>query len=153
MTLARTRFATLFATALLCGSAPILATAAPGDATVRLEVTGVRNASGDVGCMIFSAPEGYPEDHGKALREKHARIEAGRAVCEFEQLAPGSYAAIVWHDENLNGKMDRNFMGIPQEGYGASNNVRPRFSAPGFREASFVVKAGAVTTQALQLGY
>ena len=87
MTLARTRFATLFATALLCGSAPMLATAAPGDATVRLEVTGVRNASGDVGCMIFSAPEGYPEDHGKALREKHARIEAGRAVCEFEQLA------------------------------------------------------------------
>jgi uncharacterized protein (DUF2141 family) len=143
---------TLLAAALLCGSALNPAVASI-DATVRLDISGVRNDKGDVGCLLFSAAEGYPEDHTKALREKHTAIAGDRAVCEFDRLAPGTYAAMVWHDENRNGKMDRNFMGIPQEGYGASNNVRPRFSAPGFKEASFVVSAGAVTRLNIQMGY
>ena len=49
--------------------------------------------------------------------------------------------------------MDKNFVGMPTEGYMASNSVRPKLSAPGFKEAAFVVKPGAVTTQSLTIGY
>jgi uncharacterized protein (DUF2141 family) len=129
------------------------ANAAPGDGVVRIDIDGVRNTRGDVACLLFNQADGYPEDHAKAYREKHAAIDQNRAVCEFKDLAPGTYAAIVFHDENLSGKLDKNLFGMPQEGYGASNNVRPRFSAPGFQPASFAVTAGGVTPLTIQLGY
>jgi uncharacterized protein (DUF2141 family) len=144
---------------LLATSALLGALLAPGasafasDTTVRLEISGLRNDKGDVGCLLFSAADGYPDDHAKAHREIHSAIAAERANCVFADLRPGTYAAIVWHDENRNGKIDRNFVGIPTEGYMASNGVRPKFSAPGFKEASFVVKAGAVTTQSFAISY
>jgi uncharacterized protein (DUF2141 family) len=124
-----------------------------GEETVVLDITGLRNARGDVGCLLFNQADGYPEVHAKALREIHAAIDGSRATCEFKRLAPGTYAAIVFHDENLNGHLDKNFLGVPQEGFGASNNVRPRFSAPGFQEAGFAVKAGAASVLSIQMGY
>jgi len=42
----------------------------------------------------------------------------------FPGVAPGRYAVSVFHDENSNGKMDTNFIGIPREGVGASNNAK-----------------------------
>jgi uncharacterized protein (DUF2141 family) len=129
------------------------ANAAPGDGVVRIDIAGVRNTRGDVGCLLFNQADGYPEVHAKAHREIRAPILQDRAVCEFKDLAPATYAAIVFHDENLSGKLDKNLFGMPQEGYGASNNVRPRLSAPGFQPASFTVVAERVTTQTIQLGY
>jgi uncharacterized protein (DUF2141 family) len=142
-----------FSSTLFCAMALHSAFAEPTDASVRIEVSGLRGARGDVGCLLFGTADGYPEIHVKAYRELHAPIERAGAVCAFSKVAPGTYAAIVFHDENLNGKLDKNFVGMPQEGYGASNNVRPRFSAPGFLEASFVVAAGAVTPVNIQVGY
>ena len=127
--------------------------AAPSGATVRAEMANLRNARGDVGCLLFNAPDGYPDAHPKAHREMHAAIDGGRAVCDFTDLAPGTYAVIVFHDENLNGKLDKNFLGMPQEGYGASNNVRPKLSAPAFKDASFSVSPGATSTLTIQMGY
>jgi uncharacterized protein (DUF2141 family) len=123
------------------------------DASLRIEISDVRNATGDIGCLIFNGPDGYPESHEKAHRESHVKIMSGAAVCEFKNLIPGEYAAIVFHDENLNGKLDKNFLGIPREGYGASNNVRPAMSAPGFKEAAFGVKAAVRTTITIKMGY
>jgi len=39
----------------------------------------------------------------------------------------GKYAVSVFHDENSNGKLDTNFLGIPREGVGASNNAKGHF--------------------------
>jgi uncharacterized protein (DUF2141 family) len=41
------------------------------------------------------------------------------------------------HDENMNGKLDKNFVGAPKEGYGASNNPKKRMGPPKFDEAKF----------------
>jgi uncharacterized protein (DUF2141 family) len=129
------------------------ALAEPTGASLRIDVAGLRNARGDVGCLLFGRADGYPEAYAKAYRELHAPIEKAGAACVFQNLAPGTCAAIVFHDENLNGKLDKSFVGIPQEGYGASNNVRPRFSAPGFVDASFVIAPGAVRQVNIQVGY
>ena len=40
----------------------------------------------------------------------------------FNNLAPGSYVASVQHDEDGNGKLKTNFIGMPKEGIGLSNN-------------------------------
>ncbi len=132
---------------------PFGSSAAPADATLRVEITNLRSTQGEVGCLIFNSPDGYPETRTKAYKTLRATIEGGHALCEFKNVAPGTYAAIIGHDENRNGKVDKNFIGAPREGYAASNNVRHKMSAPGFQEASFAVPAGAVTSINVQVGY
>lgn len=132
---------------------PLWSLAATSDVPVQVEIGSLRNTKGDVICLLFNSPEGFPETHAKAYKEVHASIDAGRAVCDFKDVTPGTYALIAFHDENHNGKMDKNFMGIPQEGYLASNNVRPMMSAPEFKDASFTVPAAPASTIKLLMRY
>lgn len=132
---------------------PLWSNAAPTAALVHIEITSLRNAQGDVRCLIFNSKDGYPETHAKAYKEMYAAIEKGHAVCEFKDVAPGTYAVIVFHDENQNSKLDKNFMGMPQEGYATSNNVHHVMSAPEFNETSFAVPAAAVTPIKVQVRY
>lgn len=71
-----------------------------------------------------------------------ATITKGWAVCSFEGVAPGDYAISVFHDENANGGLDRNFRGIPNEGVDASNDAPGRFGPPKFADARFVYAGG-----------
>jgi len=65
----------------------------------------------------------------------------------FDGLQPGRYAVAIIHDENSNKRLDTNFMGIPKEGYGVSNNIVNMFGPPGFDESSFSLKDGVFTTE------
>lgn len=143
----------VYAALLVLALLPLGTRAAPTDASVRVEISSLRNTRGDVGCLLFNAPEGYPETHAKAYGELHVAIDTDHAVCEFKGVAPGTYAVIAMHDENQNGKLDKNFLGVPSEGYAASNNVRPLLSAPEFKAASFFVPAAALTTIKVQIRY
>ena len=53
--------------------------------------------------------------------------------------APGTYAVAVYHDENDNHHFDRTLLGLPAEGYGFSNNVKPLFGLPSFASVTFPV--------------
>ena len=55
----------------------------------------------------------------------------------FPGIAPGTYAVSVYHDENSNDKLDTNFLGIPREGVGASNNAHGHMGPPKFDSAKF----------------
>lgn len=52
-------------------------------------------------------------------------------------LPYGDYSIAIYHDINDDGKCNRNWIGIPTEPYGFSNNVRVRFSAPSFEKTKF----------------
>ncbi len=52
-------------------------------------------------------------------------------------IPDGKYAVKIFHDENNNGKMDTNFVGIPKEKWGTSNNVKAKFAPPNFKEMIF----------------
>lgn len=54
-------------------------------------------------------------------------------------LPPGEYALSVFHDVDDDGKLERNFIGIPKEPAGLSNNLRPKFGPPRFKDAKFTV--------------
>jgi uncharacterized protein (DUF2141 family) len=64
-------------------------------------------------------------------------ISYGQSVCEFVGVASERYAVSVFHDENSNGKLDRNLLGIPREGVGASNNAVGHFGPLKFDDAAF----------------
>jgi len=126
---------------------PVLAAAAPPQAApqaslIHVEITGLRNDKGQVLCEIFSSPEGFPKDRSKAVARMKTDISGGHAVCEFPGLAAGTYAVAVFHDENSNGKLDTNFIGVPREGVGASNNAIRRWGPPKFSAAAFQLSGG-----------
>jgi uncharacterized protein (DUF2141 family) len=133
-----------FFTACLC--AAICVTAAgqqPSEPNVIVvKITGLRNNNGQVLCAIFSSAADFPKNRDKATAVTKSQISDRQAVCKFATVAPGTYAVSVIHDENSNGKLDTNFMGIPREGVGASNNTKPRFGPPKFAAAAFTFSGG-----------
>lgn len=68
-----------------------------------------------------------------------AGIRDKEASLSFTNIPPGIYAIFLFHDTNNNNRMDKNFLGIPKEGYGASRNRLPFAAAPGFQENKFQV--------------
>ena len=115
---------------------------------LTIKVTGVRNAKGKIGVALFQGEAGFP-DGSKALRKQQAEIDGRSQSAEvvFRDLPPGIYAISVLHDENMNGKLDKNFLGIPQEGYGFSNNPGKKMRAANFDEAKFSLNAPEQTIE------
>ena len=66
-------------------------------------------------------------------------VEGGRAEGVIE-LREGTYAIGFYIDKNQNEKIDTNFLGIPKEQFGFSNDVMGKFGPPSFEAASFVHK-------------
>lgn len=97
--------------------------AASHDCTLRIHVDGFRNTRGNLGTIVFASSDGWPEDENKCLRHGPAPIDKSSrtAVAEW-QLPAGNYGVAAIHDENSNHKLDRNFLGIPKEGFGFANN-------------------------------
>jgi len=65
------------------------------------------------------------------------KIRDAQARCDFEDIPLGAYALAVVHDENMNGKLDTNWLGIPTEGYGFSNEAKALLGAPSFSATRF----------------
>ena len=118
--------------------APALASAA--DLVVRIE--GVRSADGDIRVAIHRRIDGvdFPDSAGVVKARMRPAAKAGDLV--FVDLAPGEYAISAFHDENRDGDLNANPLGIPTEDHGFSNDARGMFGPPGFDAAAFTIKPG-----------
>jgi len=92
---------------------------------------------GHVRLILFNSADGFPADYRKAVLAKSYLVNSSSLQIEIPELPKGTYAVAAFHDENSNGKFDFNLVGVPKEGYGASNNARHRFGPPSFQEAMF----------------
>jgi uncharacterized protein (DUF2141 family) len=145
-------FASLLIAAALGGAATSnAATTAPAPmATLTVRVVDLRNHKGQLVYGVFTSAAGFPSDRGKSVDWQIKPID-GDVIVFTSQLPPGKYAASVLHDENCNNKMDYNFFGVPDEGYGVTNNPKPRFRAARFDEALFTLPPqGATMTISIQ---
>jgi uncharacterized protein (DUF2141 family) len=67
----------------------------------------------------------------------------GETVVTIEGVPPGTWAVLAYQDENANGELDRNLIGIPSENYGFSRDARGRFGPPSFDDAAMPIRAEA----------
>lgn len=128
----------------------LMATGA-GAGELRVAVTGARSAAGQIGCALYPGERGFPMDPASAVQLWQPADPNG-VVCRFEGLSPGSYAVAVSHDLNANRRTDTNFLGMPTEDWGVSNNARPTLRAPRFEEAAVQVTDGAPVAIEIRLG-
>jgi uncharacterized protein (DUF2141 family) len=136
------------AISLIFALLPFLFTAAlssqpPDSVTLTVRIVGARNTNGVVRVALFHNREGFPGDASKAFRTQPAKIDPQTLTAQvvFTQIPEGGYAVMVFHDENQNGKLDKKVVGIPKEGYGASNNPPKKLRAPNFDEARLALSS------------
>ena len=109
-------------------------------ADLSIEVRGVRSADGRVYVAVHGpeSKDTFPsgDDIVSGLREP-ARI--GTLHFVVNDLPAGRYAVNAFHDENDNGELDTNLVGIPSEGYGFANDPSTTFGPADFEEAAVTV--------------
>lgn len=140
--------------ALLLAFALALPAARPARAAdLSVSIVGLRSTSGVVRIALYDDARRFPDDGGQVadLVVPARELANGVLTGRFENLRPGRYAMVVFHDENANKEMDTDFIGLPVEGYGFSNDATPFLSAPPFGEAAFEVgeRGGAVRLRIL----
>src|SRR6202140_4873705 len=96
---------------------------------IHVTILNIRNSIGTVDCALFDSPNGFPRDvMHSAMRVVVMKVPNSKGRCDFEGLHSGTYALVVLHDENMNGKIVTNWLGDP----------KAAFRAPSFSNASFV---------------
>lgn len=148
----KTRLFTAFILAS-AGLAPMLSSANPAasGSDVRVITTALRNTNGQVICSLFDSADAF--DKQIAIQNVKVPTVAPETTCVFHDVKPGTYMVTVIHDENSNNKLDKNFFGIPKEGYGVSNNHTYAMSSPKYAESTFTVSGDAETVLNVSLRY
>ena len=110
--------------------------------TVNVELSGLAQASGNVYIAVYDSDDDWlGEDVVMQRKVVIAEALDGELVRAALQLPPGEYALSIYYDENNNGKLDSNFIGIPKEPVAISNNARPSFGPPKYEDAVFTLGA------------
>lgn len=115
-----------------------------GDIVIQLET--LRSTKGNIVLCVWTSAGAFPDcEKGKPIaRQSVAAATAKTTPIVFRDIAPGAIAISAFHDENDNGRFDANFIGLPLEGVGLSNNPRMGFGPPKYRSAVFTPQAGTV---------
>ncbi|MFY9641099.1 MAG: DUF2141 domain-containing protein [Rhodomicrobium sp.] len=113
-------------------------------ADLNVTVGNLRSNQGQVIICVFSADSSdkseFPDcAKGRPVRSAMAPVSGGKVVMTFNGLKDGVYSVAIIHDENGNGQLDTNFLGIPAEGVGVSTNPRV-FGKPHFEQGQFAIK-------------
>jgi len=107
-----------------------------GHAKLTVIVRNVENADGHVEVTLYNSADKWLDD---GITTKVVKARNGYVEITFENVKKGTYAVSVMHDENANGKLDSNVIGIPTESYGFSNNARGMFGPADYAESSFAL--------------
>lgn len=135
-------FSTLCSCTLLLAALPASAATAANAATVEVRVAGVAAGKGKVSVAVC--------DRARFLKQcpysASVPARAGETVVSLKEIPAGTWAVLAYQDENENGELDRNFLGIPKENYGFSRDAAGRFGPPTFDEAAIEVREGTTVT-------
>jgi len=109
---------------------------------IHVEIAGLRNNRGQVYCELFQSAEGFPSNTEGNAASTASTITNRRAGCDFENQDSGSYAILVFHDEDSTHVLELNSNGSAREGVGLSNNPEAPGALPAYDAAKFPYRTG-----------
>jgi len=116
-----------------------ISTAKGQTGTITIEIFGINKIKGLMSIGVYSNETSFPDKEGE-FKGAQINVTGQTMAHTFKDIPYGFYAIAIYHDSNLNNMLDTNFLGIPKEGYGFSNNVFGVFgSPPDFNDAGFKV--------------
>ena len=107
---------------------------------ITLTINNIEKLKGEIKVGIYNKESNFLEEDA-TVKNYSIKVKGNTAVLVINDLPAGEYAVATYHDENSDNKCNRNFIGIPTEGYGFSNNFKPKFGPPKFKDCKFSVTA------------
>ena len=104
---------------------------------INVEINGLKSSDGQLLVGLYNTKNSFLKEEYKA---NVVTIDNNKSFLVFKNIPDGTYAVSFVHDKNSNGKMDKNFMGIPKEDYGCSNNAKGFMGPPKWEDAKFELK-------------
>ena len=115
---------------------------------LHIEITNINNIKGQVLLSIHDNKDNFPYKPLKTFDLEKGDLANGRLEFFIKDIKPGEYAITVLDDRNSNRDMDKNWLGLPKEGFGFSKNVKPAFlNIPDFEKCSFEIGKEKVKTK------
>lgn len=106
---------------------------------ISLHITGVKNSKGQLAISVFSDEKSF-KDNKPLKRQFFPKTAINNGSMNISlSLAPGTYGIALLDDEDGNGEMKNNMLGIPREGFGFSNFYLSGMSRPSFSDFKFEV--------------
>lgn len=115
---------------------------AQSNANLIVNVNQIKSSKGAINVTIYNSEEDFLK---RAFMQKKKDAKPNALVFEFEDVPKGKYTVSVIHDENENGELDKNFMGIPSEPYGISKEGKSNFGPPSYKKSLFTIDNSDVT--------
>jgi len=114
---------------------------------VAVSVTGLKNNQGELFIAVYRNSASFlNKDSIPFLKFKNDIVNLKSEII-FDSLKFGYYAITCFHDENGNGTFDKNMFGMPSEDYGLSNNVKPKFGPPLWKDCKFLLDKDSLFIQ------
>jgi uncharacterized protein (DUF2141 family) len=112
------------------------------DQDITVIIKNLDSNEGQVYVALYNSQASFLDKEFKAT---FSTIENNSCEVTFKNVPKGVYAISMFHDENENKKLDSNFLGIPKEDYGCSNNAKGFMGPPNWKDAKFELKNESLT--------
>jgi uncharacterized protein (DUF2141 family) len=117
----------------------VIAIASAAAADITITVQGIRNNTGKIAALAFVNVDGFPDRVALAKAQSQVNARKGAVTLVLKNVPAGKVALTILHDEDGDGKLKRNIIGIPQEGVGMTGKPLGN-RAPRFEEAVIEIK-------------
>ncbi len=116
--------------------------------TLTVIVDGISHKKGEICLRVYDSEVGFPMNNTSEVKSGCTKIVGTSIKKQFSGLKPGTYAVAVVDDQNGDRKLNRDFFGIPKEGFGLSRNPKVSITTgtPKFRDASFALNQNKTIT-------
>ncbi|WP_411993400.1 DUF2141 domain-containing protein [Agarivorans sp. DSG3-1] len=103
-------------------------------ADVHIDILGIKAGKGQIVVSVWDSEDSYLKTPFIIKTNAASNIRNNQLRFTFSGSLPEECAISVYYDENANGKLDTNWLGIPREAVGISNNVKGRFGPPKYND-------------------
>ncbi|MEM9925067.1 MAG: DUF2141 domain-containing protein [Cyanobacteria bacterium P01_D01_bin.50] len=108
--------------------------------SLEVKILGIKKKQGQICLSLFNSKQGFPNNENHAIETCCIKVTDTQVTINFSNLESGSYAVALFHDENNDGVLNFNWLGIPIEGFGFSNNPRILKGIPKFEDSAVIVE-------------
>lgn len=109
---------------------------------LTIEITNIRFEKGWIRLGLYNHPDQFPVNPSKTYDYQKTSLKEGIMEIILDDILPGTYVISLLDDVNGNDQMDYRLIKIPGEGFGFSNNVKPRLRHPPYDHCSFRIPEG-----------
>jgi len=107
---------------------------------IELSISNINKLKGEVLIAVYNIEETFL-NRKKSYKEYKKEVKSESMLFVIKDIPQGEYSIAIFHDEDSNGRLKRNFLGIPSEDFGFSNINSMIFSQPSYEETKFYLKS------------